>query len=145
VRGLGVVAVVCAGLAVAPFASATQNACVLVKPADVSTALTGKVGAGDHLKAGGFNTCVYKLRKVTVTVKTRALSHAGFAQAIKKIPGTALKATDISSEAWVYFVANGSGVDDWKRGNEIGIVVTGAGADAVLILKSLAKTARAAV
>jgi len=136
---------VAGALAVAPFASAAQNACKLVTAADASSALKGTVDKGKHLKIGTFNACVYTLKKVTVTVKTRLLSRSAYAQVVKRIPGTSLKASDISDTAWVYFVTDGTGLEDWKQGNEINLVVTGAGADAVLILKALGKDARGAV
>jgi hypothetical protein len=141
-----VVAVVAGTLALAPFASAgVKNACALVTSADVSTALKGKVGTGTHSSVAGFNTCVYTLGKVTVTVKTRLLSRAGYAKVVKSIPGTALKTTDISAYAWVGFITNGYTLYDWKQGNQIGFVVSGAGADAILIIRALAKPARSRV
>jgi hypothetical protein len=141
-----VIAAVAGALALAPLASAgVKNACLLVRAADVSTALKGKVGTGTHQKIGAFNACIYTLHRVTVTVKTREISHAGYAKFVKAIPGTALKASDISDNAWVFFVPSGTALDDWKKGNEIGYVVVGAGGDAVLILKQLAKVARSRI
>jgi hypothetical protein len=146
VRALGVLAAVAGALALVPFASAgVKNACHLVTAADVSTALKGKVGAGTHQKIGAFNACIYTKRRVTVTVKTRLISHAAYAKVVRTISGTALKASDISDNAWVFFVPGGTALDDWKKGNEIGYVVIGAGGDAVLILKQLAKAARSRI
>jgi hypothetical protein len=143
VRRLGLTALLAGALAFAPSASAgVKNACKLVTAADVSSALKGKVGAGAHEKVGAFNACLYKLGKVSVTVKTRLLSQAGHRAVVKSIPGLALKATDVSPNAWVYFPTNGTSLDDWKHGSEIEFVVLGAGPDAVLILKQLAKNAR---
>jgi hypothetical protein len=143
---LGVLAVLAGAVALAPLASAgTKNACLLVTAADATKALGGKVGSGQHLKVGAFNTCAYTLRKVTLTVKTREISHAGYAKVVKAIPGTALKAIDISDNAWVFFVPGGAALDDWKKGNEIGLVVIGADGSANLILQQLAKVARSRV
>jgi hypothetical protein len=146
VRRLVLAALLAGALAIAPSASAgVKNACTLVTAADVSGALKGKVAAGAHEKLGAFNACLYKLGKVSVTVKTRLLTQAAYRHVVRSIPGLALKATDVSPNAWVYFPTNGTALDDWKHGNEIGFVVLGAGPDAVLILKQLAKTARARV
>jgi hypothetical protein len=143
VRALGVIAILAGALVFAPLASAgVKNACVLVTAADASSALKGKVGHGTHLNVGGYNTCIYTLGKVTVTIKTRLLSHSAYAKVVRAIPGTALKASNISNDAWVFFVPDGSAVDDWKQGNELGFVVVGADGNANLILQQLAKTAR---
>ena len=142
-RSIVFAAALIATLPVAPLAAgATKNACFVVTAADVSAALKGKVGAGKHEQLGVFNACTYTLRKITVTVKTRAITKAAYAKAVRKIPGTALKATDIGDNAWVYFVTHGEALDDWKRGSELALVVVGAEGDAVLIIKALAKVAR---
>jgi hypothetical protein len=143
VRALAPAAIAAALLALAPVASAgARNACLLVTAADASKAVGSRVGSQRHVSAGGFNTCVYTLGKVTVTVKTRPISHAGYASAVKSIPGTALAATNISADAWVFFVSNGVALDDWKDGNELGLVAVHAGGNTELILAQLAKTAR---
>jgi len=142
----GVIAVLAGAVALAPPASASsKNACLLVTAADATKALGGKVGSGQHLKIGAFNTCTYTLRKVTLTVKTREISHAGYAKVVKAIPGTALKATDIGDNAWVFFVPGGTALDDWKNGNEIGLVVIGVDGGANLIIQQLAKVARSRI
>ena len=136
-------AVAAALLALAPDASAgARNACLLVTAADASKAVGAKVGSQRHLSSDGFNTCVYTLGKVTLTVKTRPISHAGYVAAVKSIPGTALAATDISAEAWVFFVTGGIALDDWQDGNELGLVAVNAGGGTELILAQLAKAAR---
>ncbi|MBV8598816.1 MAG: hypothetical protein JO017_08345 [Actinobacteria bacterium] len=124
-------------------ASSGKNACALVTAADVSSALKARVGAGTRERLGAYDACVYRSGKATVTVKTRPLSHAAYGGVVRKIPGVALKASDVSADAWVFFIANGEGLDDWKGGAEVDLVVTGTGANAVLQLKALSKAARA--
>jgi hypothetical protein len=143
---LALTAVVLGALVSASSASAgARNACALVTATDVSSALKAKVGVGKQQQLGAFNACVYAHGKVTVTVKTRQLSLAAHRAVIKAIPGLAIKASDVSEDAWVFFITNGSALDDWKQGNEIDFVVTGAGANAVLILKQLGKRARSRI
>ena len=142
-RALALVAVEAALLAVVPVASGgTKNACLLVSATDTSKAVGGKIGPGRHVSAGGFNTCVYTFGKVTVTVKTRPISHAGYLSAVKSIPGSALAATNVSADAWVFFVSNGVALEDWKDGNELGLVAVHAGGKTQLILTALANAAR---
>jgi hypothetical protein len=137
-------AAVAAALLVLPAVASTgaKNACVLVTATDTSKAVGSKVGSKRHTSGGGFNICSYTLGKVSVTVKTRPVSGAGYAKAVKTIPGTALAATDISAEAWVFFVGNGIALDDWKGGDELDLVVVGGGGNTELILRKLAMTAR---
>ena len=49
---------------------------------------------------------------------------------------------DVSPDAWVFFVTNGIGLNDWMNGNQIGIAVVGAGGGANLAVAQLAKSAR---
>ena len=143
---LGALALFVGVLVAVPAASAgVKNACTLVTASDVSSALSAKVAAGKHQSVDGFNTCVYTHGTVTVTVKTRLLTQSAYAAVVKSIPGLALKAADVSDHAWVYFPKNATAFDDWKHGNEIGFVVVGAGANAVLIIKQLGKVARGRV
>jgi hypothetical protein len=145
-RALGVAALAMVALTLAPVAPAgVKNACSLVTAADASKAVGRKVGAKKHVNVAGFNTCVYTLGKVTVTVKTRLISHGGYALALKEFSGTALGAPDIGPDAWVFFVTNGVGLNDWKEGSQLGISIVGAGGGSNLIMAALAKAARSRI
>jgi hypothetical protein len=142
-RAPAVAALATLGLTLAPVAPAgVKNACSIVTAADAAKAIAGKVGSKQHLSAGGFNTCIYTLGKVKVTVKTRAISHNGYVAALKAFSGTAMGVPDVSPDAWVFFVTNGIGLNDWMNGNQIGIAVVGAGGGANLAVAQLAKSAR---
>jgi hypothetical protein len=139
-RRLGVIAV--AAFAFAPVASAgVKNACMLVTRADASKALGSSVGAGRHQLLGGFNTCTYAKGRKTVTVQARLLSHGDYLKVVKAIHGTALNASDLSPDAWVYFVKNGISLLVWKHGTQLKFLVLGVGANAVTAARDVAQAA----
>ena len=143
-RTVGVLALAVGALALAGGASAARkNPCVLVTATDARAALGGAAGAGTKQVAHVFDTCTYAKGKSKLAVKTRAISRAGFDQAARHIPGTSLGVPGIGAVAWVYFVPNGVSLALWKRGTEVVVAVTGAGAGASPIVRRAAHSAAA--
>ena len=143
-RTVGVLALAVGALALTAGASAARkNPCTLVTAADAKAALGGAAGAGTKDSARVFDSCTYAKGKRTLSVKTRAISRAGFDRAVKHIPGTSLGVPGIGDVAWVYFVPDGVSLALWKRGTEVVVAVTGAGAGASPIVRQAAQAAAA--
>jgi hypothetical protein len=139
VRLLAVTAV---ALALAANATAARkDPCALVTAADAKAALGGAAGAGTAASARLFDSCSYSRGKQMLVVKTRSIPRAGFDRAVSTIPGTALKITGIGDVAWIAFVPNGISLVLWKKGTEVAVSVTGAGAGASPIVRQAAQVA----
>ncbi len=141
-RLLAVTALAAGALALAADATAARkDPCALVTAADARAALGGAAGAGTTGSARVFDSCTYTRGKQVLTVKTRAISRAGFDRAAKTITGTALGVPGLGAAAWVYFVPNGISLVLWKKGTEVAVNVTGAGAGASPIVRQAAQVA----
>jgi hypothetical protein len=139
VRLLAVAAV---ALALAADATAARkDPCTLVTAADAKAALGGAAGKRTPASARLFDSCTYTRGKQVLVVKTRSIPRAGFDQAAKQLPGTALQVPGIGDVAWVAFVPNGITLVLWKRGTEVAVTVTGAGAGASPIVRQAAQAA----
>jgi hypothetical protein len=137
-----VLAVAAVALALAADATAARrDPCTLVTGTDAKAALGGAAGTGSPVSARLFASCTYRRGKQVLVVKTRSISRAGFDQAAKAIPGTALKVPGIGDVAWVAFVQNGILLVLWKNGSEVAVTVTGAGAGALPIVRTAAQVA----
>lgn len=119
--------------------AASPDPCVLITVADASTALGSTPPNGKASTVGLYRTCLYTVKKKTVTVQTRKVAKkSDFEKSARANPGGVFPIHGVGAEA--FSAKGGTVLLVWVNGTEVTISFGGIN-PFVATQQSLAKTA----